>query len=94
MPRDMLCNNFGYFSKSRNNAIENLCMNLILLCIFNVITLTTAMLTHKFPLPWISLHVSFISFSCVMSIYVNILCTNHVDVTVITAFNLTVYTYF
>jgi len=53
---------------------------------------TTTMPTHK--LPWISLHVSFISFSCVMSIYVNILCTNHVDVTVITAFNLTVYTHF
>jgi len=55
---------------------------------------TTAVLTHKLPLSWISLHVSFISFSCIISIYVNILCTNHVDVSVITAFNLTVYTHF
>jgi hypothetical protein len=34
----MLCNSFGYFFKSRNHAIESVCINLILLCIFNVIT--------------------------------------------------------
>lgn len=52
------------------------------------------MLTHKLPLSWISLHESFISFSSIMSVYSTVLCTNNVDVTVITEFNLTLCTHF